>query len=74
MADGRFSKHIAQSAAKADEQTQFIKQLVDLVEEQRKQVRGESVRTKATRRLADVVLEASRKAKHSAGEVDAVDE
>lgn len=51
MADMRVSKDIAQSAVKDEEQTQLIKQLVAVVEEQRKQLRAESVPTKTTRSL-----------------------
>lgn len=72
MTDRIVSKDSAQSAAKADEQSQLMKQLADLVEEQRRQLWGESVITEATKRFADVVLEASRKANQSAGEVDLV--
>ena len=73
MANRIVYKDIAQSAAKADERSQLMKQLADLVEEQRKQPWGESVITEATKRFADVVLEASRKTNQSAGEVDLVD-
>lgn len=74
MADRRVSKDVAQSAVKDKEQTQLIKQLVEVAREQRKQLRREFVPAKATKRFADVILEWNRKVKQSAGEVDVVDD